>query len=108
MLNPRPDTEIGDVVPVPVMPPGLDTAVYTVIVDPLLLVDGVKATDAPLSPTRVADPIVGASATAGVLKNGPVLAVLVPIALVAVSVTEYTVLFGKLVTVIGEVDPEAV
>jgi hypothetical protein len=88
VLNPRPDTEIGDVVPVPVMPPGLDTAVYTVIGDPLLLVDGVKATDAPLSPTSVAAPITGATATAGVLKYGPVLAVLVPTAFVAVNVTE--------------------
>jgi hypothetical protein len=88
VLNPRPDTEIGDVAPVPVNPPGLDTAVYDVMVDPLLLVDGVKATDAPLSPTRVAAPITGATATAGVLTNGPVLGILVPTALVAVKVIE--------------------
>ena len=88
MLNPRPDTEIGDVVPVPVMPPGLDTTVYPVIVDPLLLVEGVNVTDAPLSPTSVAVPITGATATAGVLTNGPVLGILVPTAFVAVKVIE--------------------
>jgi hypothetical protein len=88
VLNPRPDTEIGDVAPVPVNPPGLDTTVYDVIVDPLLLVGGVKVTDAPLSPTSVAVPITGATGTAGVLTYGPVLGILVPTALVAVKVIE--------------------
>jgi hypothetical protein len=53
----------------------------------LLLVGAVNATLAVLTDT-VAVPMVGASETAGVLKYGPVLAVLVPMALVAVNVTE--------------------
>ena len=72
-----------------------------------MFADGVNATLATV-PARVAAPMVGVLGTAGVWKYGPLLAVLVPIALVAVNVTEYTVLFGKLVTVIGEVVPDAV
>ena len=78
------------------------------MVEPLLLDGAVKATVADVAPDAVAVPIVGASGTAGVSKYGPVLAVLVPIALVAVNVTEYTVLFGNKVTVNGDVVPEAV
>jgi hypothetical protein len=54
---------------------------------PLLFVGAVNGTDAVITLT-VTVPMVGASGTAGVLKYGPVLAVLVPRALVAVSVTE--------------------
>jgi hypothetical protein len=83
----NPETVIGDVELVPVTPPGEDVAVKVVIVLPLLLAGAVNVTLA-FAPTRVAAPIVGALGTAAVLKYGPVLAVLVPIALVAVSVTE--------------------
>ena len=57
---------------------------------------------------RVAAPIVGADGTAGAWKYGPLLAVLVPMAFVAVKVTEYTLEFANPVTVIGEVVPDAV
>jgi len=83
----NPETVIGEDEPVPVRPPGLDVTVYPVIVDPLLDVGGVNVTLA-ATPTRVAVPMVGASGTAGVWKYGPVLAVLVPIAFVAVNVAE--------------------
>ena len=78
---------LPDVAPDVAMPLGFDTAVYDVMVEPLLFDGAVNETwTAP--PTKEAEPIVGASGTAGVLKYGPVLAVLVPIALVAVNVTE--------------------
>jgi hypothetical protein len=83
----NPVTVIGEDAPVAVTLPGLDVTVYVVIVLPLLLTGAVNVTLA-FAPTSVAVPIVGAFGTAGVLKYGPVLAVLVPMALVAVSVTE--------------------
>ena len=55
-------TVIGDVVPVPVLNPGLDTAVYEVIAPPPTQLGAVKATQAFWTPA-VADPIVGAFAT---------------------------------------------
>ena len=55
-------TVIGDVVPVPVLNPGLDTAVYEVIAPPPTQLGAVKATQAFWFPA-VADPIVGAFAT---------------------------------------------
>jgi hypothetical protein len=70
-----------------VIPPGLDTAVYDVMVEPLLSVEAVNGTLA-VTPVFVTVPTVGTLGTAAVLKYGPVLAVLVPIALVAVNVTE--------------------
>jgi hypothetical protein len=73
----------------------------------LLSVDGVNATLAVLTDS-VAVPMVGADGAAGAWKYGPLLAVLVPIALVAVKVTEYTLVFASPVTVIGEVVPDAV
>jgi hypothetical protein len=83
----RPGTEIGDDAPVPVRPPGFETAVYPVIAEPLLSVDAVNATLAVL-PATVAVPMVGADGTDPVWKYGPLLAVLVPMALVAVNATE--------------------
>jgi len=66
----KPDTVIGDVADVPVIPPGLDVAVYPVI-DALPVSDGaVKATDADSAPA-VAVPIVGAP---GLLGQMPCLA----------------------------------
>ena len=62
--------------------------VYDVIVLPLLFTGGVNVTDADAYPVDVAVPIVGASGADGVLKYGPVLSVLVPIALDALNVTE--------------------
>jgi hypothetical protein len=53
----------------------------------LLLVVGVNGTLA-VNPLFVTVPIAGADGTAGDLKYGPVLAALVPIAFVAVNVTE--------------------
>ena len=55
-------TVIGDVVPVPVLNPGLDTAIYEVIAPPPTQLGAVNATQAFWFPA-VADPIVGAFAT---------------------------------------------
>jgi hypothetical protein len=69
---------------VPVMPPGLDVAVYEVIVCPPLLAGAVKDTDADVVVSAVAVPIVGAPGTDHVviLLDAPDLA-LFPMLLVA-------------------------
>jgi hypothetical protein len=56
----KPDTVIGDVADVPVTDPGVEVAVYKVVVPPV--VAAVKGTDAVPIPA-VAVPIVGASGT---------------------------------------------
>ena len=61
----NPDTVTGEDAPVPVIPPGLDVAVYPVMPDPVY-VGAVNATDADKAPA-VAVPIVGAPARAGQL-----------------------------------------
>jgi hypothetical protein len=48
---------------VPVIPPGLDVAVYEVIAVPPLLAGAVNATVAVVDPVAVAVPIVGAPGT---------------------------------------------
>lgn len=62
----RPLTVIGDDVPVPVMQPGVDVAVYPVITAGEPKQEGaVNATEAVLLAPAVAVPIVGAPGTAG-------------------------------------------
>ena len=61
----KPETVTGEDAPVPVIPPGLDVAVYPVMPDPVY-VGAVNATDADKAPA-VAVPIVGAPASAGQL-----------------------------------------
>jgi hypothetical protein len=58
----RPETVIGEDVPVPVILPGEEITVYPVIAPPPMLEGAVKVTDAEASPP-VAVPIVGASGT---------------------------------------------
>jgi hypothetical protein len=86
----KPDTVI---VPDPacdnvaVTDPGLDVAIYFVIVAPPLLAGAVNATVADVAPVAVAVPIVGApGATFSVIELLAELAALVPIEFVAVTV----------------------
>jgi hypothetical protein len=56
----KPDTVIGDVADVAVIPPGLDVAVYSVIGELPGSAGAVNATVAVVAPVAVAVPIVGA------------------------------------------------
>ena len=58
----RPGTVIGELVPVPIRPPGLDVTVYVVIVAPPVNAGAVKLTEAWVLP-EVAVPMVGAAGT---------------------------------------------
>ena len=58
----RPDTIIGLPAPAPLIAPGFDVTVYSVMADPPLLAGGVKFTvTCPFPP--ITDPIVGAPGT---------------------------------------------
>jgi hypothetical protein len=104
----KPVTVIGDALPVPVKPPGLEVTVYEVIAEPPLNTGGVNVIVAWPLPL-VAVPIVGASGTvAGVTELLALEADPVPTALVAVTVNVYATPFVKPVTVNGEPAPEAV
>jgi hypothetical protein len=59
----NPVTVIGELEPLPVMLPGVEVAVYPVIVDPPSLAGAVNATVAFLFVPAVAVPIVGAPGT---------------------------------------------
>jgi hypothetical protein len=86
---------------VPVNPPGLDVAVYEVIVEPPLLAGAVNATLAVLEPVDVAVPIVGAPGTVyGVAALLAELDALLPTELVAYTVNVYDVPLVKPLTVI--------
>ena len=63
-----PVTVHGELEHVPVSPPGLDVAVYDVIVAPPSLDGAVKVTEACVFPA-VATPIVGAPATTAAIEN---------------------------------------
>jgi hypothetical protein len=81
-----PATIIGLVVPVPVIPPGLEVTVYPVIGEPPLLAGAVNVTMAEAFPA-VAVPIVGAPGTVeGVTEFEAELAGPGPLAFVAVTV----------------------
>ena len=67
---------MGDVVPIAVMPPGLDVTVYPVITLPPVLDGATKATLAEAFPA-VATTLVGAS---GTVAAGAVVTVIVPVA----------------------------
>lgn len=60
----KPVTLIGELEPVPVIPPGFEVTVYPVMLAPPLLAGAVKLTDAVVSPP-VAVPMVGASGAVG-------------------------------------------
>lgn len=83
VLGSRPVTEMGDVVPVAVIPPGLDVTVYPVIAEPPLEVGAVNSTVAVVDPVFVAVPIVGASGATEGVTSTEVDAAEVPIALTA-------------------------
>jgi len=99
---------IGDDPPVAVRPPELAITTYPVIAEPPLLTGGVKVIVAsPLPPTAVT--LVGASgAPAGTTELLVPEEVLVPRALVAVTVNVYVVPFESPVIVIGDEPPVAV
>jgi hypothetical protein len=59
----NPETVIGDDAAVPVILPGLEVAVYTVIAEPPSSVGAVNVTDADDAPDCVAVPMVGAPGT---------------------------------------------
>ena len=81
-----PVTVIGDVVPVAVMPPGLEVTVYPVIAEPPLELGAVNVTVACALPA-VAVPMVGAPGTvAGVTLFDAAEAAPVPAELLAVMV----------------------
>ena len=61
----KPVTLIGELAPVPVIPPGFEVTVYPVILEPPLLAGAVKDTETWVSPA-VAEPMVGASGTVGI------------------------------------------
>jgi len=105
----NPDTVMGEVVPVAVILPGDDTAVYDVIADPPSLAGAVNATDMLVALATVAVPIVGAPGTVnGMTPLLVELRSLLPAALVAYTVNVYPVPLLNPVIVIGEVDPVAV
>lgn len=82
----RPTIVMGDEPPVAVNPPTFEVTVYEVIAEPPLFMGGVKVTTACPLP-RVAVPMVGASGTvAGTTELLVPEPVLVPIALLAVTV----------------------
>ena len=86
-------------VSVPVIPPGLDVAVYVVIVAPPFDDGAVHATVTDVALASVAVPIVGAPGTvAGVTALDAVDALDVPAEFVAVVVNVYAVPFVKPVT----------
>jgi hypothetical protein len=60
-----PVIEIGEDADVPVIPPGLDVAVYDVAGGTPMFAGGVKVTVAVVEPVAVAVPIVGAPGTDG-------------------------------------------
>jgi hypothetical protein len=83
----KPETVIGEEAPVPVIFPGVEVAVYPVIVVPPSLAGAVNATVALLPDPAVAVPIVGAPGTLHVvIVLLAELAELVPTAFVAVTV----------------------
>lgn len=63
VLLDKPLTDIGDEAPVPVMPPGLDVAVYWLIADPPLSSGPVNDTETVPAAELDAEPIVGAPGT---------------------------------------------
>jgi hypothetical protein len=90
----------------PVIPPGLDVAVYDVIAVPPLLAGAVYVTVADVLVATVAAPIVGAPGTVQVvIEFDAELAALVPIAFVAVTVKVYEFPEVKPLTVIGDIEP---
>jgi hypothetical protein len=94
---------------VPVIAPGLEVAVYEVIVAPPLLAGAVNATVAVVLPVAVAEPIVGACGTvAAVIELEDDDAGLTPAELVAVTVNAYAVADASPVTVRGLDPPDAV
>jgi hypothetical protein len=102
-----PKTVIGDEPPVAVCPP-LEVTVYEVIADPPFETGAENETVASPSP-RTAVTLVGASGVvAGVTELLATEAVLVPTALVAVTVNVYVVPFVNPKTVIGDEPPVAV
>ena len=92
---------IGLLAPVAVIPPELEVTVYVVIAASPLLAGAVNVTVAsPLTPVAVAVTMVGASgAPAGVTDVEA--AILIPTALVAVTVNVYAIPLVSPVTVIG-------
>ena len=83
-------------VKVPVIPPGLEVAVYVVIVSPPLEAGAVQATVTEVALATVAVPIVGAPGTsAGVTELDALDKPDVPAELVAVALKKYVVPFVK-------------
>jgi hypothetical protein len=100
-MVPEPDVES-----VPVILPGVDTAVYEVMVEPPSLLDAVYVTLADVAPVTVAVPIVGAVGTfAVVILLEAALDVPVPTELVALTEKVYDVFADRPVTLIGEEEP---
>ena len=77
---------MGEVVPVAVMPPGLDVTSYLVIEVPPLFVDATKATLAELFPAVATAPVGALGTVAGVTAVEATEATELPTALVATTV----------------------
>jgi len=77
---------MGEEDPVPVIPPGEDVTVYTVMADPPSLAGAVKETDAEAFPAVAETPVGAPGTVAGVTDALGLLAEPIPTVLVALTV----------------------